>query len=174
MHMLVFAKDLVFICMHTVRAHEHIIPCAHVHVYVWVCVHVSISGRRGGGGVGLEAGRAHRSAREGGSLQLSLQLPTGCEGHWCDSTNYRQEASATNIHSSSSAGLCCAKPILQQPLYTSHPSRVGRISSVMPKWDIIHTESSERRPCFDLQDVEIAWKELCSEPKFKKKSPFQL
>lgn len=50
MHMLVFAKDLVFICMHTVRAHEHIIPCAHVHVYVWVCVHVSISGRRGGGG----------------------------------------------------------------------------------------------------------------------------
>lgn len=31
---------------------------------------------------------------EGGSPQLSL--PTGCEGHRCDRTNYRQEANAAH------------------------------------------------------------------------------
>lgn len=74
MHMLVFAKDLVFICMHTVREHEHIIimcTCA------CLCVHVSICGGRGGGGGGLDAGRAHRSAREGG--QPTALAPAA---HW--------------------------------------------------------------------------------------------
>lgn len=64
--------------LHTDRAHDHAVSCAHP-----CTTHVSC---RDGS---MEAGRAHRSAREGGRLQLSLQLPTGCEGHRCDSNNYR-------------------------------------------------------------------------------------
>lgn len=118
-------KTHIHSCMHTDRAHEHITP---VCTCACLCVSVWRFWRQEG---------AHRSGREGGrSLQLSLQLPTGCEGHWCDSANYRGRKPALQTFTAAaqlgSAGL---NPSSQQPLYTAHPSRVD--------WgDHIHTERS--------------------------------
>ena len=116
----------------------------HYPVCTCACLCVSVCAHcyQVGAGV-LEAGRAHRSGREGGRLQLSLQLPTGCEGHWCDSTNYRGRKPALQTFTAAaqqgSAGL--------NPPSTSHftpliPPGGLYFKSVSPKQDIIHRQSS--------------------------------
>lgn len=121
-----------------------------VHVYVSVLVMSLLRG------VGVSvAGWAHRSGREGGSLQLSLQLPTGCEGHWCDSTNYRGRKPALQTFTAAaqpgSAGLNPSSTSKFTPLL---PPGGLYFKSAMRKWDIIHRGSHEKKHCFDLQDVE--------------------
>lgn len=129
-------KTHIHSCMHTDGAHEHINP--RVHVRLFMCERMEV----------LEAGGSPSIRPRGGcSLQLSLQLPTGCEGHWCDSANYRGRKPALQTFTAAaqlgSAGLNPSSP---QPLYTCHPSRVD--------WgDIIHTERSGKKHGFHLQDA---------------------
>lgn len=144
--------------------HMHIVACwclpeacVHLHAYwestrthypkcTWACLW-------GCGGVRgyLEAGRVHRSAREGGSLQLLLHLPTGCEGHWCDSTNYRGRKPELQTFTAAaqlgSAGLKSSSTSHFTPLI---PPRWIVFQECHAKWDIIHIESSQKKHCFDL------------------------
>lgn len=137
----VFAKELCTFAF-VLAMHSNTLPCVHVCMFMSECVCTSLSS-----GVGVfEAGRAHRSGREGGSLQLSLQLSTGCEGHWCDSTNYRGRKPVlqtfTAAAQAGSAGL--------NPSSTSHftpliPLGKDCISRVSCQNEILSTESQAKR-----------------------------
>lgn len=115
---------------------------AHVCMFMCECVCMSLSS-----GVGvLEAGRAYRSGREGGRLQLSLQLPTGCEGHWCDSTNYRGRKPALQTFTAAaqlgSAGL--------------NPSSTGHFTPLIPPGWIVFQECRAKMRYYPQR---VKWKE---------------
>lgn len=97
-------------------------------------------------GVGaLEARQAHRSGCEQGSLELLLQLPTGCEGHWCDSTNYRGRKQALQTFRAA------AQPASAElkPSSTSHLTLLiapGRIVFQVSRWnEILFMHSQVKR-----------------------------
>lgn len=100
-------------CPFPCTAAGHMNTWSFMHACTFVCVRMSLSS---GMGV-LVAGWTDRSAREGGSLQLSLQLPTGCEGHWCDSTNYRGRKPALQTFTAAAAQLGSVE---LNPSSTSH------------------------------------------------------
>ncbi|PWA18402.1 hypothetical protein CCH79_00009921 [Gambusia affinis] len=69
-----------------------------------------------------------------------LQLPTGCEGHRCDSTNYRgRKPELQPSTAAAQAELCRVRTSLHQPLHTSHPSR--RFHSRPPEQNLNRTRT---------------------------------